>query len=104
MGAVASKESQMFKRVLLAFTFVAALGEAGLGMGSKAMAWHCNDYGYGYRTYYPSYYSYDYGPSVSYYRSYPTYYGHYDRGHHHHHHHHGHHGHHHGGLRVSFGF
>ena len=94
----------MLKRVLLAFAFVAALGAGGLGMSSKALAWHCDDdYGYGgyggYRTYYPSDYGYDYSPRVSYYRSYPAYYRDYrfddDYRHHHHHH---------SGLSVSFGF
>jgi hypothetical protein len=89
------------KRILLALTFVAALGAAGLGIGSKAEAWHgCHDgYGYGH-----------YG-----YRSYPVYYGGYypshsyrshwrgDRGHRGHGHHgHGHHDH--GGISFSFGF
>ena len=68
----------MFKRILLALTFVAALGAAGLGTSGTAMAHGCGYGGYGYRTaYYPpvyaSYYSYGYSPQVAYYPSYyPT--------------------------------
>jgi hypothetical protein len=85
----------MFKRALLAFVFVAALGA-----GSKVMAWSdCYSDVYAYR--YPTYATYygGYVPRVAYYprysvRAYPVYYGHrYDR-HHDHHGHHGHHGHH----------
>ena len=94
----------MFKRILLAFTFVAALGAAGLGMSSKALAWHdCGGGygygGYGYSAYEPSYYGYGYGPRTAYYPSYryPVYYyGNFDGGHHHHH------GH--SGLSFTFGF
>jgi hypothetical protein len=101
----------MVKRVLLAFTFVAALGAVGLGVGSKATAWSdCNDgggYGYGasYPTYAVGYAGYPpyvgYAPRVAYYsavpvRSYPVYYG--REGHHHHH------DHHNNGLTISFGF
>ena len=99
----------MVKRVLLAFTFVAALGAAGLGIGSKALAWHDCDSGYGYRgyggygysAYYPSHYGYGYEPRVAYYPSYryPVYYGNFDGDHHH-----DHHDHHHNGLSISFGF
>ena len=69
--AIASQESHMFKRVLLAFTFVVALGAAGVGMSSKAMAYGCDYGGYGYRAaYYPpvyaSYRSYGYGGPVAY--------------------------------------
>ena len=82
----------MFKRMFLAIAFIAALSAGGLGMSSKAVAWHCDDdYGYGYRAaYYPSYYGYGgygYAPRASYYRSYPVYYRNYGYdGHHHHHH------------------
>ena len=115
----------MFKRALLAFTFVFAIGAAGLGIGSKAMAWsdwHSNVVAYpdpyAYPTYagYAGYYSY--APRVAYYpthpvRSYPVFYGRdYDRHHHHHKHHkhhkhHSHHKHHQhrsNGLTISFGF
>ncbi|MEX2308543.1 MAG: hypothetical protein WD738_13160 [Pirellulales bacterium] len=94
----------MLKRILLALTFVAVLGAAGLGMSSKAAAGHgCyDDYsygGYGYRTYQPVYYS-DWG-YPTYYRSY-GYPQRYDG----HHRYHGHHGHHHdrGGISFSIGF
>jgi hypothetical protein len=90
----------MFKRVLVALTFVVALGAAGLGMSGKAEAGHgCGygGYGHGYRSYYPSYYDhYDYGSRVSYYRSH----GH--RPHRHHDHHHHDHGH--SGVYFSIGF
>ena len=98
----------MVKRALLAFTFVAALGAAGLGVGSKAMAWSdCNSggYGYAYPTYAVGYAGYSpyvgYAPRVAYYppvpvRGYPVYYG--RDGHRHHH------DHHHNGLTISFGF
>ena len=81
----------MFKRMLLALAFVAALGAGGLGMSSKAAA-HCDD-GYGYGSYYrsyPSYYGYGYGPRVVSYRNYPAYpvyYGGFRDGYRHHHHH-----------------
>jgi hypothetical protein len=94
----------MFRRVFLAFTFVAALGAAGLGMNSKATAGHgCyDDFGYSYR--YPAYYSYyGYGPRLAYYPSHRAYYGDFDGHRHGYHHHHGHHHHDHG-VRISFGF
>jgi hypothetical protein len=95
----------MVKRTLLAFTFIAAVGIASLGIGNKAMAW--SDCGSGpYVAAYPySYYATygaGWGPRVAYYptavpvvRTYPAYYG---------HDHHRHHGHHHDGVRISFGF
>ncbi len=85
----------MLKRVVLAFTFVAALTAAGFGMSNKAMAWNdCNNgYGYAYPTYYPAYYV----PRVATYRSYPVFYGSFNNGHHHH-------DHHRSGLRLTFGF
>ena len=97
----------MFKRGLLAVTFIAALGAASLGVGSKAMAWHDCNGGYGYVAAYPySPYAYGsaWGPRLAYYpaavpvvRTYPAYYGRaYDR--------HRHHDHYHNGLTVSFGF
>jgi hypothetical protein len=109
----------MSKRVLLALTFVAALGAAGVGMTSKAQAGHDCGYGghgyggYGYSDYYPAYVSsYGYAPRFSYYRSagYPHFDRHYYRGHHGHRHHghrhHGHHGRHHrdSGVHFSIGF
>jgi hypothetical protein len=111
--AAATKESKMVKRVLLALTFVAALGAAGFGLSGAAQAGHGCGYGggygyggygygggYGHSSYYPSYHShyggYGYGPRVSYYGGH---------GHHGYHGHHGHHGHHdHGGVHFSFGF
>ena len=67
-------ESQMFKRILLSLTFVAALGAATLGTSSTALAWHdCHSGygGYGYQAaYYPTYapyYGYGYAPRVAYY-------------------------------------
>lgn len=96
----------MVKRALLAFTLVAA----GLGVGSKAMAWSdCNSgvgyaypqtYAVGYAGYAP--YGASWAPRLAYYppvpvRSYPVYYGRaYDRHHHHHDHN--------NGLTISFGF
>jgi hypothetical protein len=111
--ASASEEIQMFKRALVAFTFVIALGTGGLGIGSKAMAWsdcHSDVVAYPY-DYYPSYSGYavyrGYAPRVAYYptypvRSYPVFYGRtygrdYDRDYHHHRHHDN-------GLTISFGF
>lgn len=93
----------MFKRILLAVTFVAALGAASMGTSSKAIAAGCDQgyYGYGggyYPTYATSYYGSPYRPIVL--RSapvYPVYYGGFD-GHHRHHHHR------HSGIVVSFGF
>ena len=56
----------MLKRVVLSFAFIAAIAAAGLGVGSKAMAWD-DCYG-GYRAaYYPAYPAYyGYGPSYGY--------------------------------------
>ena len=99
----------MLKRVLLALTFVAALGAAGVGMAGKAQARHDCDYGYGgygHGGHYPGYYSsYGYAPRLTYYRShgYPHYGRHHHRGHRHGHHHRGHHrGH--SGVYFSIGF
>jgi hypothetical protein len=96
----------VFKRALLAFTFVAALGAAGLS-ADKAMAWSdCHRTGYPYPTYagYADYYSF--APRAAYYpsypvRSYPVFYG---RANDRHHHHYNHHNHRSGGLTFSFGF
>src|SRR5439155_25455313 len=71
------REIQMLKRVLLATTFIAALGGASLGMSNKASAWHDCDDDYRYTYAYPAYASY--GPRVVYYpelpvRTYPVYY------------------------------
>lgn len=64
----------MFRRVLLVFTFVAALGAAGLGMSSKAMAGHRSHDDYGYSNRYPAYATYySYGPRAAYYPSRPAY-------------------------------
>jgi hypothetical protein len=94
----------MFKRMLLAVAFVAALGLASLGTTSEASARGCG-YGYGagygyYPTYATSYYGYP-GSAVVVRRApiYPVYYGGFD-GHRRHRHHH----HRHGGISVSFGF
>ena len=94
----------MFKRIVLALTFVAALGAASLGTSGKALAWHDCHGGYGYRAaYYPTYapyygYGYGYAPRVAYYpQVYPVYYRGFDGGHHRHHHHDS-------GLSISFGF
>lgn len=75
----------MLRRVLLAITFVAALGAAGLATPKSADAWRWNNrydsgYYYGgprvyapYQTYYPGGYgSYYYGPRAYYG---PRYYG-----------------------------
>jgi len=83
----------MLKRVVLSFAFIAAIGAAGLGVGSKAMAWD-DCYG-GYRAaYYPAYPAYyGYGPSYGYaprvvsYRA-PIVVRDFDRYDHHHGHHH----------------
>lgn len=93
----------MVKRALLAFTFVAALGAASLGIGSKAMAWSDCNSGVVYP--YPPYtvgYAGFVAPRVAYYppapvRTYPVFYGRVSDGHHHH-------DHYHSGLTVSFGF
>jgi hypothetical protein len=96
----------MVKRVLLVFTFIAAVGVASLGIGSKAMAWsdcggsYATAYPYPYTSFYATYGA-GWGPRIAYYpsvpvvRSYPVFYGH---DHHHHH------DHHHDGVRISFGF
>jgi len=85
----------MFKRMLLAVSFIAALGVAGLATSTASAHGGC-----GYRTaYYPTYSSYyDYYPTVSYVRPYPVFYRGFD-GHHHHHDHH-----HHSGVVLTFGF
>ena len=103
----------MFKRMMLALTFIAALGAASVGTSSKAMAYggcRHDGYGYGgyggygaaygYRTaYYPTYYPYPFAPRVAVYPPvYPVYYG--GGGHHHRHHH----NHHRDGVSISFGF
>ena len=91
----------MFKRSLLALTFVAALGAASVATSTNAVAHGCGYGGYGYRAaYYPSYASYYAYPRVAYYPgsyapAYPVYYG---GGHRHHRHHH------HDGITLSFGF
>lgn len=66
---VASKERQMLKRFLLTFTFIAAVGAAGLGLSSVAEArgyGHRNyAYGaYGYGSSYPATAAFGYGPGV----------------------------------------
>ena len=80
----------MMKRILLALTFVAALGAAAVGMASTAEAGHGCHRGYGghgYRAFHSdNYYSGGYGPRFSYYRSHPRQV-HYYRGFPHHHHH-----------------
>jgi hypothetical protein len=98
----------MVKRVLLAFTFVAALGAASFGISSQAKAWSDCNSGYAYSSYPYTYPTYavgyvGYAPRVAYYpavpvRTYPVYYGRRSDGHHHHH------DHHHDGLTISFGF
>jgi hypothetical protein len=88
-------ENQMFKRALLAFTFVAALGAASLGGSTKVLAWGGCDNGYGYAYGYPTYYSSYYAPRAVYYPR-PLVIS----DHHHHHHD----RHHHSGLTLSFGF
>jgi hypothetical protein len=66
----------MFKRILLALTFVAVLGAAGLGMSQSANAWWGR--GYYYRPYVVAPYYYGGAPYRTYYygpRYYPgTYY------------------------------
>jgi len=99
----------MFKRMIVAVTFVAALGAATLATSSKAEAhggWGNRGYSYGptYRTaYYPTYYPYPYAPRVAVYppvypQAYPVYYGRGGGGPHRYHNH--------GrdGITVSFGF
>jgi hypothetical protein len=99
------KETQMFKRILLAVAFVAALAAGGVGLSSTAQAGHGCDYGYGgYRTYYyPGSYGY-YAPRASYYRSYYDYPSDYYYGHRRHHGHRHHHHDDHVGISFSFGF
>jgi hypothetical protein len=99
----------MFRRMLLAISFMAALGVAGFVATDSAEAHGCRRGGYGgYGGYYGAYYGggYDYYPHVyrtSYYPSVyyggPVYYGGH-RGHGHH----GHHGHGGGGVSFSIGF
>jgi hypothetical protein len=103
--AQATKERQMFKRILLAVAFVAALVAGGVGLSSTAQAGHGCDYGYGgYRTYYyPGSYGY-YSPRASYYRSYYDYPSDYYYGHRRHHGHRHHHHDDHVGISFSFGF
>ena len=87
----------MVKRILLAVSFVVALGVAGLTT-SAASAYGCGHGGYR-AAYYPTYGSYyDYYPTVSYYRApaYPVYYRGFD-GHRHLHHRHS-------GVTFTFGF
>jgi hypothetical protein len=108
VDAVASEESKMLKRTVLALTFVAALCAAGFGMSGTAQARHGCGYGgggyyggsgYGHGGYYSSYRPYYGGYG---YRSY--YGGHGHHGGYGHHGHHGHHDHGHSGLYFSFGF
>ena len=93
----------MVKRGLLAVTFIAALGAASLGIGSKAMAWSDCNSGVAYSSYpYTVGYA-GYAPRVAYYpyvpvRTYPVFYGPVNNGYYRHH------DHHHNGLTVSFGF
>jgi len=77
----------MVKRIVLAVSFVVALGVAGLA--TSTVSAHGCGYGGGYRAaYYPTVYAsyYDYPPAVSYHRApaYPVYYRGFD-GHRHHH-------------------
>lgn len=69
----------MVRRVLLALTFVAALGVAGLGFSSTAAAHGGCGRGGGYGGYYGAYYGAApfYGPRVrrTYYYGPPAYYG-----------------------------
>jgi hypothetical protein len=51
----------MFKRVMLALTFIAAFSTAGIGLSNRADAWRG---GWGWGRPYASYY---YGPRVAYY-------------------------------------
>jgi hypothetical protein len=98
--AIASQEIQMFKRMMLAVTFVAALSAASLGMSGSASAHGC---GPGYAVgYYPSYGTYYYPGSAvtlrtAYYPPvYPVYFrGGFVGGHHYHHH---------NGITLTFGF
>jgi hypothetical protein len=91
----------MFRRMMLALTFVAALGVAGLGMSKTADAWGgCHRGGYyggygGYDGGYGAYYA-PYGYRTSYFPRYGAYYdgyyGYYPRYHRH------------GGVSFSVGF
>ena len=97
----------MFKRILLALTFVAALGVAGLGMSNSADAYggchRSSYYGGGYGGYAPYGYGYG-GPRHSMYYGggygggYGGYHGYPSRGYY------GHRGHGHSGISFSFGF
>jgi hypothetical protein len=79
----------MFRRVVLALAFVAALGAGGLGLANSADAHGggCGRggyYGY-YGAYYPGYYPAYYGPRAAYYGGgYGGPYGGYNPHHHHH--------------------
>jgi hypothetical protein len=72
----ARREAQMFKRIMLALTFAAAFGVAGIGFTNNANAHRYWGWGRPYRAYYGSYAprAYYYGPYAPY--SYRTsYYG-----------------------------
>jgi hypothetical protein len=90
--ALATDESKILKRTILALSFVVALCAAGLGMSSTAQAHGC-----GYGVYRPTYFAapapyYGYGaPRLSHYHDFDD---------HHHHHHHDHDSH----VFISFGF
>ena len=91
----------MLRRIVLAITFVAALGVAGLGMSKSADAWGgCHrGYGGGYYSgyhsgYYPHVYRSSYWPRHSTFYGPPVYYGGYG--------HYGHYGH--DGVSLSIGF
>ena len=94
----------MLRRIILALTFVAALGVAGLGMSNTADAWHSCHRGYygGYGGYssayyggYPYVYRASYWPRHSTFYGPPAYYGGHYGGH-------GHYGH--SGVHFSIGF
>ena len=90
----------MIRRMLLAISFVAALGVAGFGISTTAEAHGCRRGGYGYGGYYGAYYAPSYGVYPNVYRSSyyppvyygPTLYGGYGRHRHD------------GGLYISLGF
>jgi hypothetical protein len=89
----------MFKRILLAATFLGVLGVAGFGLTSTASAYDCDYPTYGYRTaYYPAYVPYYPPRAAAYY--YPSPYATFRPividGHAHHHHH--------DGVTLSIGF
>src|SRR3954462_5836421 len=71
LGNVSCKELSMFRRILLALTFVAVFSSIGVGFANKAEAWR-GDWGRPYRSYYYAPRAAYYGPAVP-YRSY--YYG-----------------------------